>query len=83
MAYKTRKIKKVNKRKYFTGLQRNHSITKHKRMYGGDVDVDVTAPVKDSVVTLDKEPDTFAEPLKFCPHNVRVVVRVSALPVVF
>jgi hypothetical protein len=40
MAYKTRKIKKVNKRKYFTGLQRNHSITKHKRMYGGDVDVE-------------------------------------------
>jgi hypothetical protein len=40
MAYKTRKIKKIHKRKYFTGLQRNHSITKHKRMYGGDVDVE-------------------------------------------
>ena len=47
MAYKTRKIKKVNKRKYFTGLQRNHSITKHKRMYGGDVDVDVEEKINE------------------------------------
>ena len=47
MAYKTRKIKKVNKRKYFTGLQINHSITKHKRMYGGDVDVDVEEKINE------------------------------------
>ena len=30
-----------------------------------------------------KEPVTSAEPLKFCPQSVRVVVKVAALPVVF
>jgi hypothetical protein len=34
-----RKTKKIIKRKKFSGLQRNHSTTKHRRMYGGDIDV--------------------------------------------
>jgi hypothetical protein len=36
-----------------------------------------------SVVTLVREPVTLAEPLKFWPHSVLVVVSVAALPVVF
>jgi len=43
MAYKMRKTKKIIKRKHFSGLQRNHSTTKHKRMYGGDIDVEEQA----------------------------------------
>jgi len=40
MAYnKMRKTKKLIKRKHFFGLQRNHSTTKHKRMYGGEGDL--------------------------------------------
>jgi len=36
-----RKTKKTNKRKYSTGSQRKHSITRHKRMYGGDNEEEV------------------------------------------
>ena len=36
-----RKTKKTNKRKYSTGSQRNHSITRNKRMYGGYYDNEV------------------------------------------
>lgn len=35
-----RKTKKLIKRKHFTGLKRNHSTTKHRRMYGGDINVE-------------------------------------------
>jgi hypothetical protein len=38
-----RKTKKLIKRKHFTGLKRNHSTTKHRRMYGGEVDVEEQA----------------------------------------
>jgi hypothetical protein len=38
-----RKTKKLIKRKHFTGLKRNHSTTKHKRMYGGYINVEEQA----------------------------------------
>jgi len=43
MAYKMRKTKKLIKRKKFSGLQRNHSTTKHKRMYGGELNLEEQA----------------------------------------